>query len=138
MTSLRSGIKLGLMKKLLGILVLGLLLSGCSKEDYDIKMCLTSFKLSPSDCAKRIAECKKLWLSEKKCSQKIRTDQFNEMKKKSEEMGKKILENMSEEQKEELGKKLQELNEGRKGSEKKLEKMLEEKKKKEESDSTGR
>ena len=105
---------------------------------YGIKMCLTSFKLSPSDCAKRIAECKKLWLSEKKCSQKIRTDQFNEMKKKSEEMGKKILENMSEEQKEELGKKLQELNEGRKGSEKKLEKMLEEKKKKEDSDSKGR
>ena len=108
---------------------------------YDIKMCLTSFKLSPSDCAKRIAECKKLWLSEKKCSQKIKTDQFNEMKKKSEEMGKKILENMSEEQKEELGKKLQELqelNEGRKGSEKKLEKMLEEKKKKEQSYSKGR
>ena len=105
---------------------------------YDIKMCLTSFKLSPSDCAKRIAECKKLWLSEKKCSQKIRTDQFNEMKKKIEETGKKILENMSEEQKEELGKKLQELDDGRKGSEKKLEKMLEEKKKKEESDSKGR
>ena len=106
---------------------------------YDITMCLTSFKLlSASDCSKRIAECKKLWLSEKKCSQKIKTDQFNEMKKKIEETGKKILENMSEEQKEELGKKLQELDDGRKGSEKKLEKMLEEKKKKEESDSKGR
>ena len=100
---------MGLMKKLLGILVLGLLLSGCSKEDYDIKMCLTSFRLSPPDCAKRVAECKKLWLSEKKCSEKIRTDLTKEMKKKSEEMGKKVLENMSEEQKEELGKKLQKL-----------------------------
>ena len=136
MTSLKGGVKLGLMKKLLGILVLGLLWCNVSFA-YDSKMCRT-LGLSLSECFKKSAECKKLWLSEKKCSQKIRTDQFNEMKKKSEEMGKKILENMSEEQKEELRKKLQELNEGRKGSEKKLEKMLEEKKKKEESDSKGR
>ena len=124
------------MKKLLGIVVLGLLWCNVSSA-YDYKMCIT-LKLSSSDCAKRIAECKKLSLPEKECSQKIRADQIEEKKEKIQELGKKILENLSEEEKEEIRKNLQTLNEGRKGSEKKLEKMLKEKKKKEESDSTGR
>ena len=76
---------------------------------YTSTMCITSFGLSLADCERRIAECKKSWLSKKKCSEKISKDLTKERKEKIKETGKKILENMSEEEKAEIGKKLQEL-----------------------------
>ena len=64
------------MKKLLGIVVLGLLWCNISFA-YDSKMCRT-LGLSLSECFKKSAECKKLWLSEKQCSEKIRKERRDE------------------------------------------------------------
>ena len=64
------------MKKLLGIVVLGLLWCNISFA-YDSKMCRT-LGLSLSECFKKSAECKKLLLSEKQCSEKIRKERRDE------------------------------------------------------------
>ena len=44
---------------------------------YDYKMCRI-LKLSPSECFKKSSECKKLLLSEKQCSKKIRKERRDE------------------------------------------------------------
>ena len=68
------------MKKLFLYVFLGLLWCNVSFA-YDSKMCIT-LKLSPSECFKKSSECKKLLLSEKQCSQKIRKDRRLENTKK--------------------------------------------------------
>ena len=64
------------MKKLLAILFLFFLWCNVSFAN-DHNMCIT-LKLSPSECFKKKAECKKMLLSDKECSAKIRKDKMLE------------------------------------------------------------